>query len=272
MGRKTLKLLHRHMDLFAYARPSPCSLICRSCSPRCTDHWTPPPGLWGSLSRRWSGSEPRHSWWTGWCAPRSSPHQWCAPAACFPLPGGRPGSHRLHGSRWLQAPKLLFLPRKKKKKGTQVGVWVEVYIFFFLFFVKKKEKKVVFQTRWCPRAEGRLRYMDVAYTCDLYTVFLPQAKFTEVCYWFDFCSKTPIDQTATCISGFIHALAVNAALCGSTQSEILAWEKYFFEGVFLTDDGNTKASCSAGKPKPFKHFSSQHRFEDQRFLLWCTFF
>lgn len=88
--------------------------------PRCTGHWTPPPGLWGSSSQRLSGNEPPHSWWTDWCVPHSSPHQWCAPAACFPPPGGTPGSHRRHGSRWLQAPKMLFLRMKQEHRL----VWV----------------------------------------------------------------------------------------------------------------------------------------------------
>ena len=99
-------------------------------SPRCTGHWTPPPGPWGSSSRRWSGNEPRHSWRTGWCVPRSSPHPWCPPAARCPPPGGTLGSHWHHGSRWLQAPKLLCLQKPKTKhKHT------DYYVFHIKWFL-----------------------------------------------------------------------------------------------------------------------------------------
>lgn len=97
-----------------------CELTCDSVhfcvpSPRCTGHWTPPPGPWGSSYQSWSGNGPHHFWHRGWCVPRSSPHLWCAPAARCPLPGGTLGSHWHHGSRWLQAPKSLFLLEKKTR-------------------------------------------------------------------------------------------------------------------------------------------------------------
>lgn len=78
-------------------------------SPHCTSPGTPPPRPWGSSSQGWSGSETLLFWWTGWCGSHSSPRQWCAPAARSPALGGTLGSRWRHGSKWLRAPRLIFL-------------------------------------------------------------------------------------------------------------------------------------------------------------------
>lgn len=80
-----------------------------SSAPHCTSPGTPPPHPWGSSSQGWSGSETLLFWWTGWCGSRSSPRQWCAPAARSPARGGTLGSRWRHGSKWLRALRLIFL-------------------------------------------------------------------------------------------------------------------------------------------------------------------
>lgn len=101
---------------------------------------------------------------------------------------------------------------------------------------------------------------------------LPQAKLTKISYRFDGVSTARFQWTATCISTFIRASAVNVALCGSRQSEIVACclGKVFFRvSLFIGQWEHKSLRCSAGKPQPFE--PPWHQFEYQKILLWHTF-